>query len=221
MPLAFRCRCTPIRSNQRRNWRSSAPASRPAAQRCAPELARPPDHALVRPFDVAVPQQRHEVVGERAVHGVLEVEDARVVPVADHQVARVVVAVHEHARLRERVRDQEVECCRRARRCPHRPAPGRGADRAASPGTGSSRSAAASRRRAAAAPRARRRRAWIAQQRVDRVRVQRSGAVALVKPGEIGDGTEVREQQEALFAFRASTRGAFTPMSASMPATAR
>ena len=31
MPLAFRCRCTPMRSNQRRNWLSSAPTGTPDA----------------------------------------------------------------------------------------------------------------------------------------------------------------------------------------------
>ncbi len=64
------------------------------------EFERPAHHVGRWPGDVAVAQQRHEVVGERPVHRVLEIEDAGIASAADHQVARMVVAMHEHLRLR-------------------------------------------------------------------------------------------------------------------------
>jgi len=82
---------------------------KPCRVRPAAEIERPADDAVLRPGDVAVPQQRDQVVAERSVDRVLEIEDARIVPRADHQVARVVIAVHEHSRLRERVGHERVE----------------------------------------------------------------------------------------------------------------
>ena len=52
----------------------------------ATEVESPAADTLRRPGHVAVPEQRHEVVGERAADGVLEVEDARIPLVTDHQV---------------------------------------------------------------------------------------------------------------------------------------
>ena len=67
---------------------------------------------LLVPRDVRVAVERDEVVGDRAVDGVLKVDDAgvgRVGTVDDHQVARVVVAVHEDLRLGEVVGEQRFE----------------------------------------------------------------------------------------------------------------
>ena len=72
-------------------------------------LGGPAFNAFVGPFDVAVAQQRNQVVGDRPAHGVLEIDDARRMFVGDQQVARVVVAVHEHLRLRLRAGNQRAE----------------------------------------------------------------------------------------------------------------
>src|SRR4029453_18260676 len=72
--------------------------SRPA--RALPIADGQVDLLLPPPPDVSVPQQRYEVVCYWAFHRILEVEDARVGRRA-HQVARMVVAVDEHLRLRE------------------------------------------------------------------------------------------------------------------------
>ena len=52
----------------------------------------------VREIDVRIAQQRHQIVGVRAHPRVLEVDDVQP-PVVQHQVAAVVVAMAEHARL--------------------------------------------------------------------------------------------------------------------------
>ncbi len=70
----------------------------------------PVELTFLGPLDVGVAQHRDEIVGERPVHRILEVEHARIVgAVEHHQVARVPVAVHEDARLREVVRQQPFE----------------------------------------------------------------------------------------------------------------
>ncbi len=43
------------------------------------------------------------------MHRILEIEHARIGPGADHQVAGVIIAVHEHARLLQSGRDQAIE----------------------------------------------------------------------------------------------------------------
>ncbi len=66
------------------------------------------------PFDVGILEQRRQVVGDRAVYRILKVDDARV-GLGHHQIARVVVAVHIDARLREIVgdyaREDGIESC--------------------------------------------------------------------------------------------------------------
>jgi len=73
----------------------------------------PAFNLLARPIDIAVAQQRHQVVGNRAGNCILEIEDARVVPRfvsrQYHQVARVVVAVYPDRRLLEGIGDQQLE----------------------------------------------------------------------------------------------------------------
>ncbi len=91
----------------------------------------PSIHALGIPFDIAVAQQRDEVVSDRAGHRVLEIYDARTqesgrnntwaqeprrydaraVRVDDQQVAAVEIAVHEAARLLQYHLHDERECC--------------------------------------------------------------------------------------------------------------
>ena len=57
-------------------------------------------HEFFFPFDEGIAQQRHQVVGNRAVQGILEIKHAR--PAGrQHQVADDVVAVDEHLRLRQ------------------------------------------------------------------------------------------------------------------------
>ena len=78
MPSTLMWRCRPMRSNQRRNF--AGPGAR--GERADP-LAKGRDPGLdprARPGDVAVLQQRHEVVADRPVQGILEVEDARIGP---------------------------------------------------------------------------------------------------------------------------------------------
>jgi len=60
-----------------------------------------------RPLDVAIPQDRHEVVGERTAHGVLKIEQTRAgrgagVAGGPRQIARVIIPMNEYARLREK-----------------------------------------------------------------------------------------------------------------------
>src|SRR5688572_12874103 len=70
------------------------------ALRGGAKLQGPPANALHRPRDVAITQQRDEVVCHRPAHRVLKVEDARVgtvaSAVADHEITRVIVAMNEH-----------------------------------------------------------------------------------------------------------------------------
>jgi hypothetical protein len=76
----------------------------------------PITNLLGGPGDVAVPKQRYEVVGQRAVDGVLEIQDPGISAGTHHEVPRVIVAVHEHARLRERGLREQIhhlrELCR-------------------------------------------------------------------------------------------------------------
>src|SRR5690606_37339982 len=69
---------------------------------------RPVAYPLRGPADVAVLEQGHEIVGERTLDGILEVEDSGVGRLGDHEVARMIIAMHEHPRLVERVRDEQV-----------------------------------------------------------------------------------------------------------------
>ena len=62
------------------------------------------------PLDIGILEKRDQVVGQRAVDGVLEVDDARIGAVGDvHQVARVIIAVDEDFWFREVDRDDLVE----------------------------------------------------------------------------------------------------------------
>jgi len=78
---------------------------------CAqPRVMRPHPclHARPRPGDVAVLEQRYQVVADGTAQGVLEVDDPGVARLEQHQVAGMIVAVHEHLRLRKRRADQEL-----------------------------------------------------------------------------------------------------------------
>ena len=108
MPSTFSWRCTPIHSKSRQNAAKSGADRQAGAARALPVAHRPVDLPLLVPRDVRVAQQRHEVVGDRAVHRVLEIEDAGI-GLRHHQVARMVVAVDEDARLREVVVEHEPE----------------------------------------------------------------------------------------------------------------
>src|SRR5205809_2695607 len=74
-----------------------------------PIADRPIDDAFLVPSDVGVAQERDEIVGDRAVDRVLKIENSRA-GLADHEVARVVVTVHEHPRLREVVVEDRRKC---------------------------------------------------------------------------------------------------------------
>ena len=76
--------------------------------RLLPIARAPVEHALLLPADEGIAQQRHDVVGDRPEHRVLEVEHAGV-GLAHHQVARHVVAVHVDHGLRERALHQQAE----------------------------------------------------------------------------------------------------------------
>lgn len=64
-------------------------------------------HARLRPTDEGVLVQAGDIIGDRAVQGVLEIEDTRV-GLAEHQVARHIVAMDEHPRLLQRAAYQQV-----------------------------------------------------------------------------------------------------------------
>src|SRR5205809_253760 len=83
-----------------------------------PVADRPIDDAFLVPSDVGVAQKRGEIVGDRAVHRVLKIENSWA-GLADHEIARMIVAVHEHPRLPEVVIEdrrkrllQRPELCR-------------------------------------------------------------------------------------------------------------
>ena len=106
MPSTLRWRCTPIRSNQRRNCASSRPAAQPRLVGRAGSTQRPATNLLCGPGDVAVAQQRDEVVGDGPRTASWKSRMPGLSLGTYHEVARVIVAVHEHARLRERIRDE-------------------------------------------------------------------------------------------------------------------
>ena len=108
MPSTLICRCTPIHSKSRQKVPKSGVDGDAGGARLLPVAHGPVELPLLVPLDVRVAQERHEIVGHGAVHRVLEVEHAGI-GLAHHEVARVVVAVHEHARLREVVREHARE----------------------------------------------------------------------------------------------------------------
>ena len=62
---------------------------------------------MLVPADVRILEERNQIVGDRAVQRVLEVEHARIRgAIADHQVARVVVAMDEYPRLLQCIGEQ-------------------------------------------------------------------------------------------------------------------
>ena len=77
--------------------------------RALPVAHHPVEHEFLVPLDVGVAQQRGEVVGDRAEHGVLEVQHARVALVEEHQVAGMEIAVHEHLLLGQHVGGDRLE----------------------------------------------------------------------------------------------------------------
>ena len=78
MPSTFRWRCSPIHSSARQNSPKSAVDRQAGLARRLPVAHRPVELLLLVPGDEGVAQQRGDVVADRAVHGVLEVEDAGV-----------------------------------------------------------------------------------------------------------------------------------------------
>jgi hypothetical protein len=99
MPSTLSWRCTPIHSKSRQKAPKSAPTGT-RASRALPIADGPVDLARLVPFDVRVAQERHEVVRDRSLDRILEIEDSRIGRRL-HQVARWIVAVDEHVRLRE------------------------------------------------------------------------------------------------------------------------
>src|SRR6187551_3486762 len=77
----------------------------------APVAAHPALDALARPADVAVLEQRHEVVADGPAQRVLEIDDAGPALAfrQHHEIARVEVAMDEHLRLEQRLVDQALE----------------------------------------------------------------------------------------------------------------
>ena len=72
------------------------------------EVLQGPGPDLVRgPLDVAILEQGYDVVSERALHRVLEVQDSRIVVRGEHQVPGVIVAMHEHLFLLQGVVNQD------------------------------------------------------------------------------------------------------------------
>ena len=78
MPSTFRWRCRPIHSRSRQNSPKSACTGSAGLARRLPVADRPVELLLLVPGDEGVAQQRGDVVGDRAAHRVLEVEDAGV-----------------------------------------------------------------------------------------------------------------------------------------------
>ena len=66
---------------------------------------QPDQHPVLRPAQEGVLEQADRVVADRPEHRILEIDHPRV-GVADHQVARHEVAVHEHSRLGQGGLDQ-------------------------------------------------------------------------------------------------------------------
>jgi len=66
-------------------------------------------NALARPTDVTILEQGHEVVANGSAQRILEIDDAGIALRRDHQVARVIVAMHEHHGLHESFGNQELE----------------------------------------------------------------------------------------------------------------
>src|SRR5213080_2030585 len=76
-----------------------------------PVSNRPIELIFLVPCDVRVTQKRDEIVGDRAVDRILEIQHARVW-IDDHEIARMVVTMHVDARLCEVVLEDETECSR-------------------------------------------------------------------------------------------------------------
>ena len=67
-----------------------------------PVANQPVEGQVLVPLDIGILQQRDHVVADRAIHGILEIDDARIAGAVDpHQVARVIVAMHEDLRFRQ------------------------------------------------------------------------------------------------------------------------
>jgi len=73
-----------------------------------PVQLQPAEHAVFRPADKGILEQRRHVVTDRPVHGILKIENARV-RIAVHQVARHIVAVHIDLALTQRPRHQQIK----------------------------------------------------------------------------------------------------------------
>src|SRR5262245_49687734 len=78
------------------------------ASRPLPVSGRPGAHALFGPFTRGGPDQRGDVIGNWSVHCILQIEHAGL-RLADHQVPGRVIAMNVTSRLREIVRNNEVE----------------------------------------------------------------------------------------------------------------
>ncbi len=83
-----------------------------ATQRLQPLtiLQHPSLDTLTRPADVTIFQQRDQVVPYGPAHGVLEIQHARIAVRQHHQIAGMVVPMHEDGRLSEPLANQKLEC---------------------------------------------------------------------------------------------------------------
>ena len=111
------CRCTPIRSNQRRNSRSSRAARRAAALQRALRDSRSPSapraRAARRCSNPSAARRGRSRSGPRSASWKSMTPGLR--SPTHHQIARVIVAMHEHLRLRERfARSGTRSCLRRS-----------------------------------------------------------------------------------------------------------
>ena len=209
MPSTFSCRCTPIHSKSRQNAAKSAPTGSARLARALPVADRPVELPLLVPLDVRVAQQRHEVVGDRPVDGVLEVEHARIGRRTPSGCAngsrdgRTRAAARGCWRARASNTRVERRALRRRRACAPR--------WRATYQSGKSASSRAQQRVVVGRQLVLARRALPAHQRVDaRRRRARRAAVASSADAYVVRA-EVGQQQEACAMSGASTRGTCTP----------
>ena len=71
-------------------------------------IRRPFRYAICRPPDVAILEQRHEVIGHRALDRILKIEHAGIFLARHHQVSRMVIPVHKHLWLLHCVAHEHV-----------------------------------------------------------------------------------------------------------------
>jgi hypothetical protein len=79
------------------------------AQQLLAILQCPASHPRCGPSDITILEQGHEVVSHRTRDCILEVDDPGIAVGQQHQVARVIITVHEGYGLRQRGRCESLE----------------------------------------------------------------------------------------------------------------